>query len=77
MTKLELMNRIVENHNRIAKMLVSSDNAIRNLLIQIGASPPGAVSAGSSITLAFINGLKMLLITYYKILTSSKKYAII
>ena len=77
MTKLELMNRIVENHNRIAKMLVSSDNAIRNLLIQIGASPSAAVSAGSSITLAFINGLKMLLITYYKILTSSKKYAII
>jgi hypothetical protein len=28
MTKAELMNRIVENHNRIAKMLVSADNAI-------------------------------------------------
>lgn len=28
MTKAELMNRIAENHNRIAKMLVSSDNAI-------------------------------------------------
>lgn len=28
MTKIELMNRIVENHNRISKMLVSGDNAI-------------------------------------------------
>ena len=28
MTKMELINRIVENHNRIAKMVVSGDNAI-------------------------------------------------
>ena len=58
-------------------MLASQANAMRNLLIQIGASPPAAVSSGSSITAAFVNGLKMLLIIYYKILTSYKKYAII
>jgi hypothetical protein len=28
MTKMELINYIVENHNRIAKMVVSGDNAI-------------------------------------------------
>ena len=28
MTKLEIMKRIAENHNRISKVLVSSDNAI-------------------------------------------------
>ena len=40
------------------RMLASQANAMRNLLIQIGASPPAAVSSGSSITAAFINGLK-------------------
>lgn len=39
-------------------MLASQANAMRNLLIQIGASPPAAVSSGSSITAAFVNGLK-------------------
>lgn len=40
------------------RMLASQANAVRNLLIQIGASPPAEVSSGSSITAAFINGLK-------------------
>lgn len=40
------------------RMLASQANAMRNLLIQIGASPPAAVSSGSSITAAFVNGLK-------------------
>ena len=58
-------------------MLASQANAMRNLLIQIGASPPAAVSSGSSITAAFVNGLKNAFNNFYKILTSSKKYAII
>lgn len=40
------------------RMLASQANAVRKLLIQIGASPPAEVSSGSSITLAFVNGLK-------------------
>lgn len=40
------------------RMLASQANAVRNLLIQIGASPPKKVSPGSYITLTFINGLK-------------------
>ena len=40
------------------RMLESQANAMRNLLIQIGASPPAKVSPNSPITAAFINGLK-------------------
>lgn len=40
------------------RMLESQANAMRNLLIQIGASPPAKVSPNSPITAAFVNGLK-------------------